>query len=81
MIESLKQVSCMYLKENYYMFDYFDDIVQDIGNAVDIDLSKRIMRLNEIKKNWEIRKNDDLHNNFLTKQKCLHSFIFKGCRH
>ena len=50
MIESLKQVSCTYLQENYYMFDYFDDIVQDIGNAVDIDFSKRIMRLNEIKK-------------------------------
>lgn len=32
------------------MFDYFDDIVQEIGSAVDIDFNKRIMRLSEIKK-------------------------------
>jgi hypothetical protein len=50
MIESLKAVSGTHLKQNYYMFDYYDEVVQHIGNALGIDFSKRIMSLNERRK-------------------------------
>lgn len=50
MIESLNAVSGAHLQENYYIFDYMDQVVEHIGNAIGIDFSKRILSLGEIKK-------------------------------
>lgn len=50
MIESLNAVSGAHLQQNYYMFDYYDEVVEHIGNALGIDFTKRILSLGEIKK-------------------------------
>ncbi len=39
-----------YLNKNYYMFDYFNNIVKDLVNAVGIDFFKRFMTQGQIKK-------------------------------
>ena len=49
-LESLKQCNCSHIENNYYLFNYFDDILKDIGDAVSIDFSNKYMRLQEITK-------------------------------
>lgn len=50
LIEEMKNITGTYVDENYYMFDYFNETIKDMGNAVGIDFSKRFMTLGEIKK-------------------------------
>lgn len=50
MMESLGKAECTYLKQNYYLFDYFDDVLTDIGSLYGIDFTARIRGLGEIKK-------------------------------
>lgn len=50
LLESLKKSECTHLKMNYYIFDYYDDVLSDIGKEFGIDFSKRIRSLGEIKK-------------------------------
>lgn len=50
MLESLKKSECTYMQMNYYLFDYYDDVLKDIGYKFGIDFSKRIRSLGEIKK-------------------------------
>ena len=49
-LESLKKSECTYLKTNYYLFDYYDDVLKDIGKEFGIDFSKRLRSLGDIKK-------------------------------
>lgn len=49
-LESLSNSECTHLKQNYYLFDYFDEILNDLGSIFNIDFSKRIRSLGEIKK-------------------------------
>ncbi|MEF9917592.1 MAG: transposase, partial [Lachnospiraceae bacterium] len=49
-LESLSNSECTLIQQNYYLFDYYDDVLKDIGKAMDIDFSKRIRTLGEIKK-------------------------------
>ena len=51
LINEMRNITGTYVDENYYMFDYFNEIVEDLGNVVGIDFSKRFMTLGEIKKN------------------------------
>lgn len=48
-LESLSKASCSLLQQNYYMFDYFDEVLKDIGNLMNIDFSKRVRTLEDIK--------------------------------
>lgn len=50
MLESLGRASCTHIQENYYIFDYYDEILCDIGNELGIDFAKKYMRLGDIKK-------------------------------
>ncbi len=50
LICQMRNITGTYLDKNYYMFDYFNDIVKDLGNAAGIDFSKRFMTLGQIKK-------------------------------
>lgn len=50
LLESLGKAECTYMQQNYYLFDYFDDILKDIGITFGIDFSTRIRSLGEIKK-------------------------------
>lgn len=49
-LESLAKSECTHMKQNYYLFDYFDEILNDLGDIFQIDFSKRIRSLGEIKK-------------------------------
>ena len=48
-INSLSRAECSLLQQNYYVFDYYDEVLKDIGNVTNIDFSKRIRTLGEIK--------------------------------
>lgn len=50
MLESLSRAECSHIKENYYLFDYYDEVLKDIGESLEIDFSKKILSLGEIKK-------------------------------
>jgi len=48
-IESLGNAECTFLKQNFYLFDYSDDVLDDLGAAFNIDFSKRVRSISEIK--------------------------------
>ena len=48
-LESLSKSECTLLQQNYYAFDYYDEVLKDIGKITDIDFSKRIRSLGDIK--------------------------------
>lgn len=50
MLESLTKASCSHIQENYYLFDYYDDVLDDISTALSIDFSKKYKTFGEIKK-------------------------------
>ena len=50
LIESLAKAECTHLKQNYYLFDYYDDVLKDMESIFDLDFSKRVRSLGEIKK-------------------------------
>ncbi|XXF51935.1 hypothetical protein PPG86_07520 [Thermoanaerobacterium thermosaccharolyticum] len=49
-LESLAKASCSYIQENYYLFDFNNDVLEDIGKELGIDFGKKIKSLVEIKK-------------------------------
>lgn len=49
-LESLSKASCSHIKENYYLFDFYNNVLEDIGKDLNIDFSKKIMSLSDIKK-------------------------------
>jgi transposase len=48
-LDSLSKASCSLVQQNYYMFDYYDEVLKDIGDLIGIDFSKRIRTLGDIK--------------------------------
>lgn len=48
--ESLNKVSCSPIGENWYVFDYSDEITKVIYNKMGIDMNHRFQRLGDIKK-------------------------------
>lgn len=48
--DEMKNITGTYVDKNYYMFDYYNEIVEDLGKTIGIDFSKRFMTLGEIKK-------------------------------
>ncbi len=55
---SLINYSCSYLEQNYYLFDYRDDVIKSIESVFGFDLSKKIMSLAEIKKILQYKNKD-----------------------
>jgi len=49
-LESLKKSECTLVKQNYYIFDHYDEVLKDMGQVFDIDFSLKIRTLGEIKK-------------------------------
>ena len=47
-LESLEKCNCYQIQNNYYLFNYFDDVLKDV---LSLDFSKKYMRLQDIKKN------------------------------
>jgi len=50
LLESLSKAECTHVHQNYYIFDYYDEILKDIGEKINIDFSKKMLSLREIKK-------------------------------
>lgn len=48
-LESLRRCSCSRLEQNIYLFDYYDEVLCDLGKAVDIDFSKKYRTASEIR--------------------------------
>lgn len=49
-LKSLRNCSCSHVEENYYLFDYYNDVLKDIGAVTGIDFSRKYMRLGDIRK-------------------------------
>lgn len=50
MLESLNKAECTHIQQNYYLFDYYDEVLETIGNKLGLDFSKQILSLGDIKK-------------------------------
>ena len=48
--ETLANCNCSSFQENYYLFDYYDSILSDIGIVTNIDFSSKNRTLQDIKK-------------------------------
>lgn len=59
-LESLRRSSCSLVEQNIYVFDYFDQILADIGQELGIDFSKNYKTVKEIKKIIGDTKRTDL---------------------
>jgi transposase len=57
-IDTLRQVECSHISESYYVFDFTNDITDDVNAAFNTDIGKKIMTLGEIKKNLGLAKKD-----------------------
>lgn len=49
-LESLQKCNCSHIQENYWLFDYTDDVLADIGKELNINFDQKFMRLQDIKK-------------------------------
>lgn len=54
--ESLIRYSCSHLDQNYYLFDYRDEILKALEIAFDMDLGSKIMTTSQIKKILQYQK-------------------------
>jgi transposase len=50
-ISSLQKCTCTNVDQNYYLFDYYDEVLKDIGAVTNVDFSTKIRTLQQIKKN------------------------------
>lgn len=48
--DSLSKTCCTRLEENWYVFDYVDDITSSLRDKLGIDLTRKYLRLGDIKK-------------------------------
>lgn len=55
-LESLKKCNCQNLEENIYRFNFYDTILKDIGNVINVDFSLENRTLQDIKKNLALSK-------------------------
>ena len=49
-LDSLKKYQCAHIDANHYQFFYYDEILEDIGKSLEIDLSKKYKTANEIRR-------------------------------
>lgn len=49
LLGSLSKAECTHMKQNYYLFDYYDEVLKDLGDQFNIDFSKQIRSQGEIK--------------------------------
>ena len=51
-LNSLRSVSCSHIDANHYLFDYADEVTEDVNNIFNLNIGKKIMTLGEIKKKF-----------------------------
>ena len=62
--ETLRNVACSNIDQNHWLFDFRNDVTDDMNAVFGTDFGRKIMTLKEIKKILETRKNPDLRNNY-----------------
>lgn len=50
LLESMSKAECTYLQRNYYLCDYYDDVLEKLEQVYGIPYSNKILSLGEIKK-------------------------------
>lgn len=55
-LESLSKCNCQNLEENIYRFNFYDSVLKDIGNAINVDFSLENRTLQNIKENLALSK-------------------------
>lgn len=55
-LDSLRSVSCSHLDSNHYLFDYADELTDDINEIFNLNIGLKTMTLGEIKKNFGMVK-------------------------
>ncbi|WP_353949096.1 hypothetical protein ABNN70_06000 [Sporolactobacillus sp. Y61] len=50
LMENLRKAACSHIEGNYYLFDYYDEVLADTGKAFGIDFGKKCLSLGAIKK-------------------------------
>ena len=59
LLEAINKYNCILIQQNYYLFTYYDNIIDDIGERMNIDLNVRIRTLKEIRQIFaQIKKTD-----------------------
>jgi hypothetical protein len=64
-VESLNKLSGTLLEENWYVFDYADEITKAITENLGVDLGHKYLRLGDIKKILGATKRTRTYNNFM----------------
>ena len=54
--ETLRNVACSNIDQNHWLFDYADELTDDLNTAFGTDFGRKIMTLKEIKKNLAATK-------------------------
>ena len=49
-LESIRKYQCAHIDKNHYQFFYYDEILENIGRTLEIDLSKKYKTTNEIRR-------------------------------
>jgi len=49
-LNTLRLVSCSHIDANHYLFDYADEVTDDINDVFGLNIGKKVMTLGEIKK-------------------------------
>lgn len=49
-LESIRKYQCAHIDKNHYQFFYYDEILENIGRSLEIDLSKKYKTANEIRR-------------------------------
>ena len=55
-LETLRQVSCSHMYTNLYLFDYADEVTDDINDTFNLNIGQKYMTLGEIKKVFAMTK-------------------------
>ena len=50
LINEMKNITETHMDKNYYMFDYYNEIIENLNKTIGVNFSKRFMTLVEIKK-------------------------------
>ena len=49
-LNTLRLVSCNHMDTNHYLFDYANEVTDDINGVFDLSIGRKVMTLGEIKK-------------------------------
>ncbi len=51
-LNSLRSVSCSHMDSNHYLFDYADEVTDDINDVFHLNIGQKVMTLGDIKKTF-----------------------------